>query len=50
MGFSLESMIEALELALSEPETDGAKLREVQKALKWWKDYAVQCGQLKRPR
>jgi hypothetical protein len=48
MGFKLEAMVEALELALSEPETDAAKLREVRKALEWWTNYAKQCGQLPR--
>jgi hypothetical protein len=46
MGFSLAAMIEALELALSEPQTDGAKLREVKKALESYTRYAIECGQL----
>lgn len=48
MGFSLEEMIDALELALSEPETDAAKVREANKTLKWWTDYARTCGALPR--
>ncbi len=50
MGFTLEAMIEALELALSEPEGDGAKLREVRKTLEWWTKYAIQCGELEQAR
>ena len=47
MGFSLEMMIEDLQRIIKKEQKAHKTLKELNKQIAWWKNYAKECGQLK---
>jgi hypothetical protein len=46
MGFSLEAMFKDLERAINEDGNTQDKLNDLIAKIEWWKNYAIQCGNM----
>ncbi len=48
MGFSLEGLFQQLEQVINNSDIDEQdRLAKLIQEIEWWKDYAIQCGNMK---